>query len=123
VIRCLIPILPYLALPIFGNPVQEGDLPCKKFDQLHAPEEFLKQFRPLVRPHHRRSPGLEQGLHDHALYRCENYEDGEPCQCTRPQIGQQKTETGQHLDRSRPEHVEEATTEIYSRDVGGNVID
>jgi hypothetical protein len=27
------------------------------------------------------------------------------------------------LNRSRPEHVEEATTEIYSRDVGGNVID
>jgi hypothetical protein len=57
------------------------------------------------------------------LCRGENYEDGESCQRARPHIPYQQTETDRHLDRCSPGHMEEATAEVYPRDISRDVID
>lgn len=52
-------ILLHLTIPVSSNSIQKGTFPCEKFDHFHAPQEFLKEFCPLIRPLHSLSPKLE----------------------------------------------------------------
>jgi len=105
-------ILPHLTFPASTNLVQKGIFPCKVLYSFHATKQFLKQFFPFIRPHHRLPTNQKQGLHDFALHWGKD-KDGEPCQGTRPQEGHEYNKTDRQLDKCRPEHVKKTTAGVY----------
>ena len=71
-------------------------------------------FKCLTCPYHTLLPKSDETLHEMALKRGYQDEEGKACESARAQVHEEDNQTNYHLNGRRPDHVEEGTTEIYS---------
>ena len=110
----------------FSNFVKSGEvrvLPGKKFDCLDAGEELLEKFRTLIGENRCLLAGAEHESRESGLDRYHDEEDGKTGQSARAQVDQEDDHGDDHLDWSDPSQGEETTSEVDTRNVGGNIVD
>ena len=97
--------------------------PGEEFDDLDAGKELLEKLCAFIGENHGLLAEGEQVAHKLDLHGDHYEEDGETSQSARAQVDDKDGQTDEQLDRSGPAHVEELTSKVDTRDVGGDVVD
>jgi len=83
-------------------PLEKRSFPCKEFDDPHAPEEFLQEFRALIRPYHALLADCKETLHDHGLRWRGQDKKGKTSDGTGAEYDDEENEADNHLDGTSP---------------------
>lgn len=102
---------------------QIGIFPGEELYNFDAGKEFLEKFRAFIGEDHSPLAEDEQVTHKPDLKGDYYEEDGETSQGARAQVDQKDDQTDDQLDWSGPTHMEELSSKVDTRDVGGDVVD
>jgi hypothetical protein len=100
-----------------------GVFPGEELYDLDAGKELLEEFRTLVGEDHGLLAEGEQETHEPDLDGDYDEEDREASQSAGAQVDEKDDQADDQLDRSGPAHVEELSSKVDTRDVGGDVVD